>query len=305
MNFIDPITITDALIGAGATLAEDPTSAWASGTYALGDERHVVATHRVYRCTEAGSSTVTPQSDPARWQDMRPTNKWAPFDIYTSTAATTTAADIVYPITARFCNALALYGLAGSSYTVVVKDTVGGTTLATRTGKLKAPARGWFDYLFGTRRNATKVVLTGLPMRPAAEITITIAAGSGATRSLGMVSLGKKRTLAGSGQWGGTLYGSSAEPVTYSYINTAEDGTTTITRRHKATNLRFSVAMPRNQADNAVALLQGVLDVPVAWFATENAGYEGLSTFGIAATAPVSYDSSGVATLNGTIKGII
>lgn len=303
MNYIYPIEITPALVGAGVSIPEDPTSAWTSGTYAVNDERHVVATHRVYRCAQAGSSTITPESDPTRWVDMRPTNRYAPFDIYTSTAATATV-DIVYPITARFCNSLAMYGLQGTSYTVVVRESAGGAVITTRTGTLEEPSTGWFDYLFGTRVPINKVVLTDLPIRPAAEITITISSAGANTRKVGLISLGTARSLAGAG-WGGTQWGASAEPITYSYINTAEDGTTTIVRRHKATNLRFTVAMPRGEADHAVMMLQDVLDIPVAWFATTEEGFAGLSTFGLASSAPVTYDTYGIATISGNIKGLV
>lgn len=90
MNFINPITVTAAMIGAGTTLSEDSTTAWAAYTAAVGDYRHVVSTHRVYRCAVAGASATSPELDPTVWVDTRPTNKWAPFDIYTSTAATGT-----------------------------------------------------------------------------------------------------------------------------------------------------------------------------------------------------------------------
>ncbi len=304
MNFIQPITITPALV-TSSTLSEDPTSAWTSATYAVGDERHVVATHRVYRCAVAGSRTISPELDPTNWTDMRQTNKWAPFDIYTSTQATTTASDITYTITARFCNALALYGLDGSTYSISVKDIAGGTVAYTDTGVLTTHEKGWWSYLFGTRTKVTRLILKDIHIFPTAEFTITIAAGSGATRALGMIVLGTYRSLAGSGDWGGTQYGATAEPVTYSYIKTDDDGTTTIVRRHAATNLNCEIKLPADQADQAVEALQSVLDVPCAWIATDVAGHAGLNTFGLASSSPVSYDSYGAASINLSVKGLI
>ena len=39
MNILQPITITDDMIGAGTSLAEDTTPAWVSGTsYTVGQE---------------------------------------------------------------------------------------------------------------------------------------------------------------------------------------------------------------------------------------------------------------------------
>ena len=51
MYYIDPRPIlAEHLLTAPP---EDPTPAWTAGTYAVGDERHVVATHRVYKCAVA------------------------------------------------------------------------------------------------------------------------------------------------------------------------------------------------------------------------------------------------------------
>ena len=304
MNIINPITITDVMIGAGTSLAEDPTAAWTSATYVVGDERHVVATHRVYKCALAGSSTISPQLDPTRWADKRPTNKYAPFDIYTSTAASTVTS-LTYVLTPGYFNALALYGLTGGQYSVTEKDATGGTNIFTRTGFLTEDPVDWYEYLFVAPKAKKSLVFTGLPIRPAAELTITITAATGVDVGVGIIVPGDLVPLFGTGSFGGTLHGASAEPFTYSYIKTFEDGTTKSVKRLSATNLRVSVAMPREEADAVLQIVQGVLDVPVACIATTAAGYAGLTTFGLISNAPMKYDSFGVATLDLTVKGIV
>lgn len=303
MNYINPITVTAAMIGAGTTLAEDTSTVWASYTAVVGDLRHVVATHRVYKCALAGSSTISPELDPTRWVDTRPTNKWAPFDIYTSTAATGTTS-FTYVLTPGYFNSVALYGLVGATYSLTVKEFTGGATIYTRTGYLYEDPVGWYEYLFGTVRYINKLVFTGIPIRPAAEITLTITAASGQPVALGLIAMGDYRSLAGEGDWGGTQYGASAEPVTYSYIKTNDDGTTTIVRRHAATNLRCTVMMPRAEADAVLQSMQSVLDVPVAWVATSTTGYQGLTAFGLG-SGSMSYDSFGIANFSLNIKGLI
>lgn len=303
MNIITPITITDAMIGAGTTLSEDSTSAWTSGTYAVGDLRHVVATHRVYKCAVAGSSTVSPELDPTRWVDMRPTNKWAPFDIYTSTAATGTTS-FTYVLSPGYFNAVALYGLTGGSYSLTVKDAPGGSTIYSSSGYLLDDPLGWYEYLFASPKYIKKLVFTDIPIRPTAELTLTITAATGQPVGLGMLVVGDYRSLAGGGEWGGGLHGSSAEPITYSYINTADDGTTSIVRRNAATNLRVTVAMPREEADAVLQAMQDVLDTPVAWIASSKVGYRGLTTFGLG-SGSMSYDSFDIATLTINVKGLV
>jgi hypothetical protein len=300
MNIISPITITDAMIGAGTTLAEDTTAAWTSATYAVGDLRYVATTHRVYKCAVAGSRTISPELDPTNWVDMRPTNKWAPFDIYTSTKATTTTS-MTYVLTPGYFNAVALYGLTGSSYTLTVKDATGGAVIYTSTGYLAADPINWYEYLFTTPKIADKLVFTDIPIRPTSELTLTL---TGATVSVGMIVVGDYVSLAGSGAWGGVQYGASAEPVTYSYIKTVDDGTTTIVKRHAATNLRFSISMPKSEADSVLVSIQSVLDVPVAWIATGAPGYAGLTAFGLG-SGSMTYDSFGTATFSGLVKGLV
>ncbi len=302
MNIINPITITDSMIGAGTTLAEDPTTVWASYTAVVGDLRHVVATHRVYKCAVAGSSTISPELDPTRWVDVRPTNKWAPFDIYTSTAAATVTT-MTYVLTPGYFNAIALYGLTGAQYDLTVKDETGGTVIYTRSGYLYADPVGWYEYLFGNTKTTNKLVFTDIPPRPSAEITLTITASASAAVGLGMFVIGDYVSLAGYGDWGGTQYGAKAEPVTYSYIK-VDDVSTTIVRRHAATNLNITIMMPREEADDVLRSVQDVLDKPVAWIATNTTGYSGLTTFGLG-SGSMSYDSFGIATLSLNVKGLV
>lgn len=312
MYIIKPITVTAAMIGAGCTLSEDPTAAWASGTFAIGDEVHVVAQHRVYRCAIAGASSISPELDPTRWLDVRPTNKMAPFDIYTSTAATTTASDIVYPITARFVNAVSVWAPVGATVELSIKDEVGGTKIypagadAADVRRIKRESTGWYDYLFGERTSVKKVVFTGLPIRPAAEITVAIRAASGATRAVGMIALGKfANLLGGADAWGGVQYGAEAEPVSYNYITTDDDGVITIEPGYSATNLKVDVMLAQEYADAAQELLESVLGVPVAWISTLQSGYDGLSTFGIGRSTPVRRDGPTHAKATINVQGII
>lgn len=308
MNIITPIDITDAMIGAGTTIAEPAAGEqlWSGAGVAYAQSAEVIrpTTHRRYRCAVAHTSAASPvpEADPTRWVDMGPTARWAPFDAYTSTRANATAS-LTYVLSPGFFNAVALYGLVGSQYALTVRDAPGGAVIYTRTGFLSEDPLGWYEYLFSPLRPINKLVFTGIPIRPTAELTLSITAATGQPVGLGMLVVGDYRPLIGVGEWGGTQHGASAEPVTYSYINTADDGTTTIVRRHSATNLRARVAMPRDQADNALAMVQEVLDKPVAWIATDRPGYRGLTTFGIG-SGLLSYDSFGNATFDLLVKGL-
>jgi hypothetical protein len=311
MNIITPITITDAMVGAGTTVAEPNTgeTAWSGSSvaYVVGDVRIRATTHRKYRCAAAHTSAAspTPENDSTRWVDIGPTDRWAPFDIYTSTTVQGTTS-ITYVLQPGYFNSLALYGLTGTQYSVTVKDAPGGATIYTAAGYLAEDPLGWYEYLFSAPRTINKLILRNIPIRPTAELTLTITAGSGQPVGIGMLVVGDYTPLVGDGaQWGGTLAGAQAEPVTYSYIKTNDDGTTTIVRRHAATNLRVQVALPREYADQALAVLQRVLDTPVAWVATTVQGYTGLTTFGLGQSSPVRYDSANTASIDINVKGLI
>ena len=160
---------------------------------------------------------------------------------------------------------------------------------------------GWWEFLFLPVRQISKIILTNIPIRPTAELTITL---TGATVEVGMINVGDYKSLIGDGDWGGTQYGASAEPVSYSYIKTNADGTTTIVRRNAATSMRASIILPRDQADYALACVQDVLDVPVSWVATDANGFTGLNVFGLG-SGSLSYDSFNIATLDLSVKGMI
>lgn len=300
MYYILPTIPTPAML-TGTSLAEDPRPAWnQGGTYNAGDEVHLLLTHRVYRCAVAGTSSVRPDLDPTRWTDMFATNKWAPFDYYSSVGAG--AADsITYVVRPGYVNAIALYGLAGDRYDLTLRNGPGGPVIFHAEGGLFEDAVGWYEYYFTEPGQKTRLKFLNLPIRPDVEITLTI---WGATAKIGKFVFGDQVSLVDSTQ-GGTEFGAQAEPTTYSYIKTEPDGSTKIVRRHKSSNLRARIRLPRDRADLAVEKLKRVLDVPVAWIATDIPGYAGLDVFGLCSSAPVSYDSPNTASIDINIKGFI
>lgn len=304
MNILTPLTITNAMILAGTSIAEPAAgeTAWVSaGTYALGDLRIRTTTHKVYSCVQAHSGrSQLPETDSAYWLEKSPTNRWSPFDSYTSTPATATTS-LTYVLQPGYFNALAMYGLVGTSAAITVKDAPGGATIYSNTVSLLEDPLGWWEFLFLPTRQISKLILTDIPIRPTAELTIVI---TGATCAVGMINVGDYKSILGESVWGGTQQGAKAEPVSYSYIKTNADGTTTIVRRNAATSMRASVILPRRAADYALQCVQEVLDVPVSWVATDANGYAGLNVFGLG-SGSLSYDTFNTATLDISVKGMI
>lgn len=304
MKILYPTPITPAMIKSGTTIAEPATgeTAWASGgTYALGDFRLSLTAHRIYKCAQAHSGrTAYPENDTAYWTDFAPSQRAAPFDYYTSTKSSL-AGNQTWVIQPGFFNAIGLYGFEGNTVQITVKDAPGGTVIFSKTLSMLAPPSGWYQYLFGPRRTLKKLLVTDIPPRPNAELSITL---TGNPTAIGSILVGDYRSLIGDAEWGGTEAGATAEPVTFSYIKQDPDyGTVKIVRRPSATGMRASVVLPRSQADAAIETIQALQDQVVAWVASDQPGFDGLHVVGLG-SASVAYRNQ-IATISLTVKGMI
>lgn len=308
--YIDPIAMTAAQL-LSCSIAEDPTPAWIKdAVYAVGDEVHVPSKHRVYRDAAGGASATRPDLDGTRWKDMRPTNAWAPFDEYTDTAAESTTTDLTFVLASRFVNAITLYGLAGAGVSITIKDAPGpgGAVIYSYpagggVARLKRPARGWYDYAYGERKEATTLLLTNLPIRANAEITITVTGNGDQRRAIGMIVRGKLRNLVGAGE-GGVEQDAEVSPKTYTSRETMPDGRQRVVVRGSSRDLNMTISMERKYADAAVQALTDLMTRPVAWFATTKPGFQGLSAFGIAQRSPVRYRNQ-TATIQLSVEGYV
>lgn len=282
-----PLTITDAMISSSTAAEPSATETeWNAGTnYTVGQECIRTSTHRVYTNLIAGIDATAPEltvTNPApRWQDTRPTNKWAAFD-----GEINTKSSVVTPLTYVLCpgifNAIALYGLSGSSITISAKTAPGGAVFFTRTEDLSLPPVDHYDYYFGRINPLTKILWRDIIPYEDPEVTITITATAGVTVGAGMIAIGDLRSLAVLEGSGGTQYGSSVKPVTYSYIEPNSFGVTKIRKRTVATDLDIRVEVAKEDADTALQTIQDVLDVPAAWIGSDVAYFSGLNTFGLA-----------------------
>ena len=288
---------------------EDPTPAWTAGTYAVGDERHVVATHRVYKCAVAGASATSPELDPANWYDDRPTNRWAPFDIYTKlTKAVRTDADLVYEIASRYCNAIVLDGLEGASALIEVLGAPGGAVVRRSpvegVYRLTAGARGYWDYVYSPRRRITSWVVTGLPLLASGVIRITVSANAGERRAIGLISRGALRQVHGA-RFGGVTSGASVTPITYTYRPKKPDGTYGPTiLRPGSKERRWQVLIERAKADEALRTMDALSNTPAYVMASLKPGFEGLRGFGLVTRGEVSYEHA-TATVNVNLEDIV
>lgn len=314
MHLIENTKITDDIIVSGTSVAEPAAgeTEWQDGhSYTVGDKVIRKTTHRVYKCADdhTSSGSLLPEDAPDKWVDIGPTQRWAPFDEYVNTQAKDVG-EITFVLSPGYFNTFALYGLVGERYELTIRDGQGGNVIWQRSGGLVEDPVGWYEYLFLNHQleKIDRLFFSDLPIRPNAELTIKIEAGEYDPVAIGMILVGDLQPLVpDEAAFGGVTYGATVTPGTYSYIKRNEDGTVEIVRRHSATDLRCTVVLPKKFADRAVSILQHKLDRPLAWIAVDESvpHYRGLNVYGIAGTAPVTYDSFNMATIELNIQGMI
>lgn len=162
LQLLQPISVTDAVL-VGSQVTENDAPEWAGGaTYGKGARVVRAATHRIYESLQAGNAGRTPESEPAWWLDVGPTNRWAMFDQALGTA-TSRNGGLEVTLNVGAANAVSLIDLVGD--TVRVRANGYDQTQAVRPGAL---------------------TFTGLP--GSGQVTINV---SGAQAAVGTLLIGR------------------------------------------------------------------------------------------------------------------
>lgn len=264
MKVIKPTVLTAALIHAYAD-SEPGTgeTAWNAGTnYTVGTRAIRTTTHRVYEALAAGVDAGLPESTPARWLDVGPTNRWAMFDNVIGTATQLAAGPLTVVLKPGLCNSITLLGLAGTAAQVQVQDGLGGTLLFDRTASLDGTIiTDWYQYYYEPRVQLGELIITDLPPRTNAHITVTIT-GPGAV-ACGVCVVGTFYDL------GDTRYGLSTGIVDYSRKEADEFGNVTLVRRPYSRRMTASLEVPNSKLRKVDALLIGLRATPCVWIGAD------------------------------------
>lgn len=317
MYYVERIPITEASFLAGSIAEPSATEvAWSGAgvVYAVGAEVVRTTTHRVYRCAAAHTSAASPlpENDPTRWYEDRPTDRYLPLGPYTNQAGQTiyrslalqsTSADLVYRLALRYCNAVALFGLRGASVRVQVYDTPGGTLVHDVLLSLKRPASGYWGYYFGQRSYRDRLLISGLPIYPNAEVVITVGGGAGQQRRVTQIEVGKLRQVHGA-DFGGTQYGVQTTPSVRMYRQQETDGTEKVLLYGTSQDMRATVAISADRENQTLADLRAITGRGIACVPSLGATYEGRLTFGVIEAAPVTRNSYGLASVELTVRGL-
>lgn len=320
MYYIERNPLSDAMFLAGSVPEPAPDEPeWVSGSaYAVGAEVTRANIHRVFRCaaTVPSGTVVVPEQDPARWQDMRPTLQRRPFGphlqangklVYKHRPVQSTTADIEYRLKQRYANAVALFGPRGARWRVRVYKTDGGELVAEHSGRIKSAANGFWDYAYGQRFTADRVLVTDLPIFPAAVIHITIEGEGDQLRAVSQIEVGKLRFLPGVDiemSASGVEYGLVRAPRVLTRRETDVDGSTSVLIYGATYDMTGTAILSSKKEDNTLRQLLTLVGKGVAYIPTLLPGYQQSLLFGILKTAPVSRDAAQMSSFRFEIEGL-
>lgn len=302
MRLLRPIPVADGVLSA-SSIAEPDASvgevAWNAATnYAIGARVVRETTHRVYVALSAGVSATAPEDDAVKWLDAGPSNRWAAFDNYKSTASSASST-ISMTLTPGVCTGMAFYGLVGSTLRVVLKDAVSAEVYSDTVYSLDDYLTGdlMWEFYFGTPRQRDTLRIGDLyPRNYLVELTLSPTGGKAA---VGIIAVGDWSDV------GLARYGFKAQPVNYSRIKTDDYGATTIVRGLVARNLNGETeVVSASDAQAAADVIFSVLSTPVAVETHPAPRYDYLSTFGLV-SADVAAIGPDMAALTITVRGLI
>lgn len=270
MKVVKPTPITSAMLV--STTATETHSAWSSGTtYALDDYCILTSTQRVYQCIQGPSTNNPPDTSPLYWSDKGPTNKWAAFDSQISTV-TTGATGLTVVLDTGYINSLALFGLVGSSVTIIATNGAGGPTVYSRTVELDGTIiADWYQYFFEPSVQLGELVLTDIPPYIGLRLTVTL---TGTPCAIGHLAIGTFYDL------GLVEYGAQVGIISFGRKDTSATGITTFRAgpSSKRTSLRF--VLPNAQLNKVRRVLASLDNTPCAWVGVDDTTYTVLTLFG-------------------------
>jgi hypothetical protein len=272
MRLIRPTTLTDAML-TSSTAPETDYPAWSSVTaYTVGARVILAATHRRYEAL-AASTNVSPSTDPTKWLDLGPTNRWAMFDARVGTATSRTGS-LQVGLAPGAIDALALIDTEAESATVTL--TAGGLQVYSRSQTFNVGGvaiDNWFSWFFEPLGRKTSMLFLDVPVYAAGQLSVTLTRDNPADSvSCGTLLVGRQLSL------GDTEHGADIGIIDYSRKETDQFGVTSVVERAFAKRMTAKVVMPTDAIDDIHRSLAALRATPVLWIGSES--FESLTVYG-------------------------
>lgn len=300
--------LLESITSAGTELVEDSAPLWNAGsTYSIGQRVYMASTHRVYESVKDGNTGKIPTDITNRvnsagvatwWNDVGPTNKYAPFDGNISTPMVATSPVVITMTPGQF-NAFAMMGIDADEYEVQVLDGPGGNVVY---NEPTTPLEGsqptdYYEYFFDRFKPMTQLVRTGIDPYGTAQFKLTLRKADGPVK-LGLLAVGDMRPT------GIPQRDAVVEPQDFSVVKQDAFGNTITKKRANATGMNITCKMEREDAGAVLDSIKEVLGVPVVVIGSEAQFYEWMTVFGLV-SARMSAAEFPYVTLIMTVRGLI
>ena len=241
-------------------------------TYPLG-ARVIVTTghHKIYESLIANNTGNFPPTNPTKWLEVGPTNRWAAFDQSGNTLVTANNS-IEFSISGNRFGAIGLLEIDAASVRIQASTMADGIYYD-RTYELpdRSVVSNWYEYLYQPIVRQKQFVATDIPPISGSTYTITVM-GSGMV-SLGTFVLGNKS------EFGFTQYNATIGIIDYSRKDVDQFGRATLTRRRFSKRMDVSVYMESVLTDSIAGKLQDLRATPALWVAAQET-YEAMTIYG-------------------------
>jgi hypothetical protein len=240
--------------------------------YAVGARVILTANHRRYEAL-AASTGVNPASDPTKWLDIGPTNRWAMFDDRVGTA-TVQAGSVQVVLSPGATDGVALIDTDAESATVSL--TVSGTQLYSKTQSFNAGGNAidsWFAWFFEPLGKKSSMLFLDIPVYETGVLTVSMTRDNPADLvSCGTLLVGRQFDI------GDTEHGVDLGIIDYSRKETDQFGVTSVVERAFAKRMTARVVMQTSAIDDVHRTLAAIRATPVLWIGSES--FESLTVFG-------------------------
>lgn len=252
-----------------STTATEAYSAWNSGTtYSIG--QRVTYGTRIYESLVNTNLNFQPDTNPTKWLDFAPGNKYAMFDDVVSTATSNTTSLTVVVKPGVVIDSVALINVSALTVSITVRDGLAGPIVYEATAGLSgAESFSWSDYFFTDPLiQRTQIIFSGIPGYVNAHITVVFTQETGVAASCGVMSYGTTVAL------GKTQYGASSGIIDYSIKQTDEFGNISFVERAYSKRLNANVFVNNADINRVQRTLYEVRARPSVWIASDDPTYE-------------------------------
>lgn len=264
MRILRPIEVTDAVLASSSVplpvvapgIDPDPAQWLVGTTYALSAEAR--DGQRRYRSRQTANTGRAPAANPDWWLDTGPVNRVAMFDQSLGTITSAAEQIVVTLAPTSYMDGISLMGLQGQEVRVQVADSPFDTAYPLFYPRAVS---NMYEYRFEPFEQREKLLVTGLPVGPDVQVTVTIS-NPGGVAACGMCVPGLLR------KFGETEFGAQVGIKDYGKKTTDQWGKPTLLEGAWSDRMTITLDVPNYLIDALKRELTRYRSKPVVWIAS-------------------------------------